>query len=193
MGPVAIAQLSGESAQLGWIPLLSLMAAISLNLGLLNLLPIPILDGGHILIMALEGVARRDFSVQREGEDAAGRLRGPDDADGDGHLQRSGPNQLDREPHALALTLHSTRVEVLVNSTKLVGSTGMAVLLALVIAGLGGSAAAQDNVSSAEIQRLQDSIYDASRDVSQLRVPRRIGRRASSRASSTTPAMRAFI
>jgi regulator of sigma E protease len=64
MGPVAIAQLSGESAQLGWIPLLSLMAAISLNLGLLNLLPIPILDGGHILIMALEGVARRDFSAR---------------------------------------------------------------------------------------------------------------------------------
>jgi regulator of sigma E protease len=64
MGPVAIAQLSGESAQLGWIPLLSLMAAISLNLGLLNLLPIPILDGGHILIMALEGIARRDFSMR---------------------------------------------------------------------------------------------------------------------------------
>jgi len=37
------------------------MASISLNLGLLNLLPIPVLDGGHILIMALEGVARRDF------------------------------------------------------------------------------------------------------------------------------------
>jgi regulator of sigma E protease len=35
---------------------------ISLNLGLLNLLPIPILDGGHIFIMALEGLARRDFS-----------------------------------------------------------------------------------------------------------------------------------
>lgn len=64
MGPVAIAQLSGESAQLGWIALLSLMASISLNLGLLNLLPIPILDGGHIFIMALEGVAGRDFSVR---------------------------------------------------------------------------------------------------------------------------------
>jgi regulator of sigma E protease len=64
MGPVAIAQLSGESAQLGWIPLLSLMAAISLNLGLLNLLPIPVLDGGHIFIMALEGIARRDFSMR---------------------------------------------------------------------------------------------------------------------------------
>jgi regulator of sigma E protease len=64
MGPVAIAQLSGESAQLGWVALLGLMASISLNLGLLNLLPIPILDGGHIFIMALEGAARRDFSVR---------------------------------------------------------------------------------------------------------------------------------
>jgi regulator of sigma E protease len=60
---VAIAQLSGESAQAGWIALFTLMASISLNLGLLNLLPIPVLDGGHILIMALEGVARRDFSM----------------------------------------------------------------------------------------------------------------------------------
>ena len=62
MGPVAIAQLSGESAAAGWIALFSLMASISLNLGLLNLMPIPVLDGGHILIMAMEGVARRDFS-----------------------------------------------------------------------------------------------------------------------------------
>jgi regulator of sigma E protease len=64
MGPLAIAQLSGESAQAGLIPLLSLMASISLNLGLLNLLPIPVLDGGHIFIMALEGLARRDFSTR---------------------------------------------------------------------------------------------------------------------------------
>lgn len=64
MGPVGIAQLSGESAQLGWVALLSLMATISLNLGLLNLLPIPVLDGGHILIIGLEAAARRDFSVQ---------------------------------------------------------------------------------------------------------------------------------
>jgi regulator of sigma E protease len=64
MGPLAIAQLSGESAQAGWIPLLSLMALISLNLGVLNLLPIPVLDGGHIFIMAIEGLARRDFSTR---------------------------------------------------------------------------------------------------------------------------------
>jgi regulator of sigma E protease len=64
MGPVGIAQLSGESAQAGWVALFALMASISLNLGLLNLLPIPVLDGGHILILALEAVARRDFSMQ---------------------------------------------------------------------------------------------------------------------------------
>jgi regulator of sigma E protease len=64
MGPVGIAQLSGESAQEGWISLFALMASISLNLGLLNLLPVPVLDGGHILIMALEGAARRDFSIR---------------------------------------------------------------------------------------------------------------------------------
>ena len=63
MGPVGIAQLSGESAQEGWIALLALMASISLNLGLLNLLPIPVLDGGHILIMAIETISRRDFSL----------------------------------------------------------------------------------------------------------------------------------
>ena len=40
------------------------MAMISINLGILNLLPIPVLDGGHIFVMGLEGIARRDFSVQ---------------------------------------------------------------------------------------------------------------------------------
>ena len=64
MGPVGIAQLSGESAKIGLFSLLALMASISLNLGLLNLMPIPVLDGGHITIMALEGLARRDFSVR---------------------------------------------------------------------------------------------------------------------------------
>jgi regulator of sigma E protease len=64
MGPVGIAEMSGGAAQLGWIPLLNLMAMISLNLGLLNLMPIPVLDGGHIAIMALEGIARRDFSIR---------------------------------------------------------------------------------------------------------------------------------
>jgi regulator of sigma E protease len=61
-GPVGIAQLSGESASEGWVPLFSLMAMLSINLGILNLMPIPVLDGGHILILLLEGIARRDFS-----------------------------------------------------------------------------------------------------------------------------------
>jgi regulator of sigma E protease len=64
MGPVGIAQLSGESAQNGFIPLLGLMASISLNLGLLNLMPVPVLDGGHILILLLEGLSRRNFSTR---------------------------------------------------------------------------------------------------------------------------------
>jgi regulator of sigma E protease len=64
MGPVAIAQVSGSAAEAGWLPLFSLMAMISLNLGLLNLMPIPVLDGGHIAILAMEGLSRRDFSMK---------------------------------------------------------------------------------------------------------------------------------
>ena len=63
-GPIRIAQMSGEAAQNGLDTLFRFMAALSLNLGLLNLLPIPVLDGGHIFIMSLEGLARRDFSVR---------------------------------------------------------------------------------------------------------------------------------
>jgi regulator of sigma E protease len=64
MGPVGIGRLAGTAASISWVALFSLMAMISLNLGILNLLPIPMLDGGHIFIMALEGVARRDFSLR---------------------------------------------------------------------------------------------------------------------------------
>lgn len=62
MGPIAIAELSGNAAELGWIELLNLMAMISLNLGLLNLMPVPVLDGGQIAILAWEGLIRRDLS-----------------------------------------------------------------------------------------------------------------------------------
>jgi regulator of sigma E protease len=64
MGPVAIAQVTGDAAETSWVALFSLMAMISLNLGLLNLMPIPVLDGGHIAILALEGISRRDFSLK---------------------------------------------------------------------------------------------------------------------------------
>ena len=64
MGPIGIAQASGEAARGGARSLFALMAVISLQLGIFNLLPIPILDGGHVAIIALEGLARRDFSLQ---------------------------------------------------------------------------------------------------------------------------------
>jgi regulator of sigma E protease len=62
-GPVGIVQLSGEAAKTGPMTLLELTAVISLNLGLLNLLPIPILDGGHVLMLAIEGVIGRELSL----------------------------------------------------------------------------------------------------------------------------------
>jgi regulator of sigma E protease len=62
MGPLAIGDLAGTAASMGWIALLNLMVMISLNLGLLNLMPVPVLDGGHIAILAVEGIARRDLS-----------------------------------------------------------------------------------------------------------------------------------
>jgi regulator of sigma E protease len=64
MGPVAIADMSGMAAQVGWVAVFNLMAMLSLNLGLLNLMPVPVLDGGHIVILAVEGLARRDFSMR---------------------------------------------------------------------------------------------------------------------------------
>jgi regulator of sigma E protease len=62
-GPVGIARQSGQAAQMGPVAFFFLMAIISLNLGILNLLPIPILDGGHILLLGVEGTLRRDLSV----------------------------------------------------------------------------------------------------------------------------------
>lgn len=62
-GPVGIVRLSGQAAKSGPLELLELTAIISLNLGLLNLLPIPILDGGHLLMLAIEGLMQRDLSV----------------------------------------------------------------------------------------------------------------------------------
>lgn len=64
-GPIGIAQDAGEAAaEKGWTPLMALTAAISLNLGIFNLLPIPILDGGVILLLFVESIMRRDISLQ---------------------------------------------------------------------------------------------------------------------------------
>ena len=64
MGPIAIAQLSGSAAQLGLRYLVELMAMLSLNLGLINLLPIPVMDGGQIAILGFEGLIRRNLSIR---------------------------------------------------------------------------------------------------------------------------------
>lgn len=63
-GPGTIARISGEMLRQGAIPLLGLMSMISLQLGVMNLLPIPVLDGGHIMILLVEGVVRRDLSLR---------------------------------------------------------------------------------------------------------------------------------
>jgi regulator of sigma E protease len=62
-GPIGIARETGLAAsQPGWQPIIGLMATISLNLGIFNLLPIPILDGGVILLLLIEEVIRRDLN-----------------------------------------------------------------------------------------------------------------------------------
>ena len=63
-GFIGIAQASGAMAAEGAAALFMFMAMLSMNLAILNLLPIPMLDGGHIFIMMLEGLARRDFSLR---------------------------------------------------------------------------------------------------------------------------------
>ena len=58
-GPIKIAQVSGQQASLGLLNFVMLMALISINLGFINLLPIPMLDGGHLVFYLFEGIARR--------------------------------------------------------------------------------------------------------------------------------------
>jgi regulator of sigma E protease len=62
-GPVGIVKISVQAAKLGMAEFITFMAFLSINLGILNLLPIPILDGGHVLMLAIEGSLRRDLSV----------------------------------------------------------------------------------------------------------------------------------
>jgi regulator of sigma E protease len=62
-GAVGISRAAGEAVRRGPLAVLSLMVLISVNLGILNLLPIPILDGGNILLLAIEGLMRRDLSM----------------------------------------------------------------------------------------------------------------------------------
>jgi regulator of sigma E protease len=63
-GPLGIAQISGEAAKSGLDSLIWFMGLISLQLGIFNLLPIPILDGGHLTIIGFESIIRRDLSLK---------------------------------------------------------------------------------------------------------------------------------
>lgn len=66
-GPIRIMQMAGQTAHLGLIALVTFMAVLSINLGVLNLLPIPILDGGHLAFMAIEKVLGKPLELrQRE-------------------------------------------------------------------------------------------------------------------------------
>ena len=64
-GPIGMARMTGEAAEMhGWQPIIGLTALISLNLGIMNLLPIPILDGGMILLLCVESLLRRDLKQE---------------------------------------------------------------------------------------------------------------------------------
>ena len=65
-GPLKIAQFSGQQASLGWLDFILFMALISINLGFINLLPIPLLDGGHLLFYAIEGVRRKPLKPEAQ-------------------------------------------------------------------------------------------------------------------------------
>jgi regulator of sigma E protease len=65
-GPIRIAQMSGQVASFGFVPLIELAAVLSVSIGLLNLFPIPLLDGGHLLFYLIEGVRGRPLSERAQ-------------------------------------------------------------------------------------------------------------------------------
>ena len=65
-GPIRIAQISGQVASLGFVPILNLAAMLSVSIGLLNLFPVPLLDGGHLLFFGIEAVRGRPLSERAQ-------------------------------------------------------------------------------------------------------------------------------
>jgi len=63
-GPILIAQMAGTQVQKGLVPFIFLMAVLSVNLGVLNLLPVPVLDGGHIVFFLIEAATGRAVSLR---------------------------------------------------------------------------------------------------------------------------------
>ena len=65
-GPIMIAQMAGQQAELGILNLFYFMALLSVNIGFLNLLPIPVLDGGHLAFLAVEGIMGRPLTMRQK-------------------------------------------------------------------------------------------------------------------------------
>jgi regulator of sigma E protease len=63
-GPIGIAQIAASAFERGWEPYLRIMVLISINLGILNLLPIPVLDGGQATLFLVEGIKRSPLSLR---------------------------------------------------------------------------------------------------------------------------------
>lgn len=65
-GPILIAQIAGEQMKAGWMNLIYFMSLLSVNLGILNLLPIPVLDGGHLVFLTIEGLRRKPMNERAQ-------------------------------------------------------------------------------------------------------------------------------
>ena len=65
-GPIGIAQMAGDTAQAGFIPFMYLMALLSISLAVLNLLPIPVLDGGQLTLLGIEALRGRPLTERTE-------------------------------------------------------------------------------------------------------------------------------
>lgn len=65
-GPIMIAQMAGQQMEAGWLHLFSFMAVLSVNLGIINLFPIPVLDGGHLFFFSIEALRRKPLTLQAQ-------------------------------------------------------------------------------------------------------------------------------
>jgi len=65
-GPILIAQIAGEQMKAGWLNLIYFMSLLSVNLGILNLLPIPVLDGGHLVFLTIEGLRKKPMNERAQ-------------------------------------------------------------------------------------------------------------------------------
>ncbi|MGL1930277.1 MAG: RIP metalloprotease RseP [Desulfotalea sp.] len=65
-GPILIAQIAGDKLRAGWVDFLYFVSLLSVNLGLLNLLPVPVLDGGHLVFLSIEGIRKKPMGERAQ-------------------------------------------------------------------------------------------------------------------------------